>query len=101
MNYNVTHITRYIYGATVELTTGVLRLKPARATVRSSNASASRPIRLACRRLNGSTHSASGAKPRIEKPHRELTMEAASRVRVNEIASLRCRPHGNGSPPRR
>ena len=28
VNYNVTHVTRYTYRATVELTTGVLRLKP-------------------------------------------------------------------------
>ena len=28
VNYDVTHVTRYTYGATVELTTGVLRLKP-------------------------------------------------------------------------
>ena len=28
MNYNVTHVTRYTYRTTVELTTGLLRLKP-------------------------------------------------------------------------
>ena len=28
MRYNINHVTRYTYGSTVELTTGVLRLKP-------------------------------------------------------------------------
>ncbi len=84
MIYDVTHVTRYTYGAIVELTTGVLRLTPVSAggqiVERFSLATDPAPV-----------HSTERIDPfgnlvtslRIEKPHRELSIAARSRVRVD------------------
>ena len=83
MNYNVTHVTRYTYRATVELTTGVLRLKPVSRDGQTLE-------RFALRTDPPSLPPVEHVDPfgnatlslRIETPHRELTIEAASRVRI-------------------
>ena len=94
MIYDVTHITRYTYGATVELTNGVLRLIP-----RSDDGQIlerfcleTEPPRLpAAERIDAFDNKA--ATLRIEKPHRSLSIKAQSRVRVN-----RPRPPPSSSP---
>ena len=84
MIYKVTHVTRYTYGATVEFTTGVLRLAP-----RSGDGQeverfgivtdpASEPL---TERLDPFGNRILSL--RIEKPHRQLSITASSRVRVN------------------
>ena len=84
MIYEITHLTRYTYGAIVELTTGVLRLAP-----RSGDGQdverfsvvtdpASQPL---TERLDPFGNRVTSL--RIEKPHRQLSITASSRVRVN------------------
>jgi transglutaminase-like putative cysteine protease len=82
--YEITHVTRYSYGAIVELTTGVLRLAP-----RSGDGQevqrfsiitdpVSRPL---TERLDPFGNRVTSL--RIEKPHRQLSITASSRVRLN------------------
>ena len=93
MNYNVTHVTRYIYDATVELTTGVLRLKPVsrdgqvleRFVLRTDP-----PCLPPTERVDAFGNIVLSL--RIEKPHRALTIEAASRVRVDRPSALEMSP---------
>lgn len=84
MIYEITHLTRYTYGAIVELTTGVLRLTP-----RSGDGQdverfgivtepVSQPL---TERLDPFGNRVTSL--RIEKPHRQLSITASSRVRVN------------------
>jgi len=81
--YDVTHVTRYDYAATVELTTGVMRLTPA------SNAE-QRLERFDLETDPPSVSPSERIDPfgnvvrsfRIEEPHRELTITASSRVLV-------------------
>lgn len=84
MIYEITHVTRYTYGAIVEFTTGVLRLAP-----RSGDGQevdrfgvltdpVSQPL---TERLDAFGNRILGL--RIEKPHRQLSITASSRVRVN------------------
>jgi transglutaminase-like putative cysteine protease len=91
--YDVTHVTRYTYASTVELTNGVVRLTPA------SN------VEQSLERFSLKTDPA-GVAPnertdpfgnrvtsfRIEKSHRELTITASSRVRVQRHAALEMSP---------
>ncbi len=94
MNYNVTHVTRYTYRATVELTTGVLRLKPVSRCGQTLERFALRtdpPCLPPVERVDAFGNAVLSL--RIERPHRELTIEAASRVRIE-------RPPAPGlSPP--
>ena len=87
MIYEITHLTRYSYDAMVELTTGVLRLAP-----RSGDGQevqrfeivtdpVSRPM---TERLDPFGNRV--ASLRIERPHRQLSIKASSRVRVNRMA---------------
>ena len=87
MIYEITHLTRYSYGAIVEFTTGVLRLAP-----RSGDGQevlrfgivtdpVSQPM---TERLDPFGNRV--ASLRIEKPHRLLSITASSRVRVNRTA---------------
>jgi transglutaminase-like putative cysteine protease len=93
VNYNVTHVTRYTYGATVELTTGVLRLKPVsrhgqvleRFTLKT-DPSCLPPVE----RIDAFGNAVLSL--RIERPHRELTVEAASRVSVDRSSVLELSP---------
>ncbi len=93
MKYNVTHVTRYTYGATVELTTGVLRLKPVsrhgqvleRFTLKTDP-----PCLPPVERIDAFGNAVLSL--RIEKPHRELTVEAESRVRVERPCVLELSP---------
>lgn len=83
MNFNVTHVTRYTYRATVELTTGVLRLKPVsrggqvleQFTLRTDP-----PCLPPDERIDPFGNAVLSL--RIENPLHELTIEAASRVRI-------------------
>jgi transglutaminase-like putative cysteine protease len=85
--YEITHLTRYSYGAIVELTTGVLRLAPrsgdGQEVERFSIVTdpVSQPL---TERLDPFGNRV--ASLRIEKPHRQLAISASSRVRVNRIA---------------
>jgi transglutaminase-like putative cysteine protease len=82
--YEITHLTRYTYGAIVEFTTGVLRLAP-----RSGDGQeverfgiitdpVSQPL---IERLDPFGNRILSL--RIEKPHRQLSITASSRVRVS------------------
>lgn len=79
----MTHVTRYTYGATVELTNGVLRLIPitgAGQTLLRTVLVSDPPCLAPTERVDAFGNRV--ASLRIEKPHRELTITAASRVRV-------------------
>ena len=84
MIYSVTHVTRYTYGSTVELTNGILRLTP-----RSGNGqvlerfslSTDPPSLPPIEWLDGFDNKIISL--RIENPHRSLSITAASLVRVN------------------
>lgn len=84
MIYEITHVTRYVYDAVVEFTTGVLRLAPRSGdgqeierfgivTDPVSQPPTERLDPFGNRVLN----------LRIEKPHRQLSIVASSRVRVS------------------
>ena len=83
MIYEVSHVTRYTYAATVELTNGVTRLTPASDSEQSLE-------RFELTTQPRSVVSGERIDPfgnhltsfRIEQPHRELTITASSRVRV-------------------
>jgi transglutaminase-like putative cysteine protease len=82
--YEITHLTRYTYGAIVALTTGVMRLSPRsghgqdveRFSIVTDPAS-----QLLTERLDPFGNLVT--RLRIEKPHRQLSITASSRVRVN------------------
>jgi transglutaminase-like putative cysteine protease len=82
--YEITHLTRYSYGAIVELTTGVLRLAP-----RSGDGQEVQRFSIvtdpvsqpSTERLDPFGNRVTSL--RIEKPHRQLSITALSRVRVN------------------
>ncbi len=93
MNYNVTHITRYTYGATAELTTGVLRLKPVSRDgqiLENFSLKTDPPCLPPTERIDAFGNAVQSL--RIEKPHRELTVEATSRVRIDRPAVLELSP---------
>ena len=83
MIYDVTHVTRYTYAATVELTNGVMRLTPVsddeqnleRCELKTGPRAVSRSERVDAFGNRVTSF-------RIEQPHRELTITASSRVRV-------------------
>jgi transglutaminase-like putative cysteine protease len=85
--YEITHLTLYSYGAIVELTTGVLRLAPrsgdGQEVQRFSIVTnpVSRPL---TERIDPFGNRVTSL--RIEKPHRQLSITASSRVRVNRAA---------------
>jgi len=82
--YEITHLTRYSYGTIVELTTGVLRLAP-----RSDDGQELQRFSIVTdpvsqtltERLDPFGNRVTSL--RIEKPHRQLSITASSRVRVN------------------
>jgi transglutaminase-like putative cysteine protease len=86
--YEITHLTRYSYGAIVELTSGVLRLAPrsgdGQEVERFSIVTdpVSQPM---TERLDPFGNRV--ASLRIEKPHRQLSILASSRVQVNRMAA--------------
>jgi transglutaminase-like putative cysteine protease len=82
--YEITHLTRYSYGAIVELTTGVLRLTPRSGDGQDVErfAIATEPVsQPLTERLDPFGNRVTSF--RIEKPHRQLSITASSRVRVN------------------
>ena len=93
MIYEITHLTRYSYGAIVELTTGVLRLTPrsgdGQEVQRFSIVTdpVSRPL---TERLDPFGNRVTSL--RIEKPHRQLSITASSRVRVNRTPAADAKP---------
>jgi transglutaminase-like putative cysteine protease len=91
--YEITHLTRYSYGAIVELTTGVLRLTPrsgdGQEVQRFSVVTDPISQRLT-ERLDAFGNRVTNL--RIEKPHRQLSITASSRVRVNRGAPPRQSP---------
>ena len=93
MNYDVTHITRYTYGATVELTTGIMRLKPVSRDGQSLERFSLKtdpPCLPPAERIDAFGNVALSL--RIEKPHREMTVEAVSRVRIERPPVLEFSP---------
>jgi transglutaminase-like putative cysteine protease len=82
--YDVTHVTRFSYGAIVELTNGALRLTP-----RSGDGQdvdrlvivTDPPPTLLTERLDPFGNRVTGL--RIERPHRQLSITASSRVHVD------------------
>jgi transglutaminase-like putative cysteine protease len=82
--YEITHLTRYTYGAIVELTTGVLRLTPRPGAGQDVERFSivtepvSQPL---TERLDPFGNRVTSL--RIEKAHRQLSITASSRVRVN------------------
>ena len=84
MIYDVTHLTRYTYGATVELTNGILRLIPRSGDgqiLERFSIETEPPCLPAAERIDAFDNKV--ATLRIEKPHRSLSIKAQSRVRVN------------------
>ena len=84
MIYDVKHLTRYAYAATVELTTGVLRMTPLSSNgqvLERSCLSTDPPCLPSTERLD--TFGNKVKSLRIEKPHRALSITARSRVQVN------------------
>ena len=93
MNFNVTHLTRYTYRATVELTTGVLRLKPVSRdgqVLERFVLKTDPPCLPPDERIDPFGNAVMSL--RIEKPHRELTIEASSRVRIERPPVLEMSP---------
>jgi transglutaminase-like putative cysteine protease len=84
VNYEITHLTRYTYSAIVELTTGVLRLAPRSGDGQNVERFSivtepvSQPL---TERLDPFGNRVMNL--RIEQPHRQLSISASSRVRVN------------------
>jgi transglutaminase-like putative cysteine protease len=86
--YEITHLTRYSYGAVVELTTGVLRLAPRSGDgqeVERFNIVTDPVSQPLTERLDPFANSVVSL--RIEKPHRQLSITASSRVRVERMAA--------------
>jgi transglutaminase-like putative cysteine protease len=82
--YSVTHVTRYTYGATVELTNGILRLTPRSGhgqVLARFSLSTDPPSLPPTEWLDGFDNKIISL--RIENPHRALSITAASLVRVN------------------
>jgi len=93
VNFNVTHLTRYTYRATVELTTGVLRLKPVSRDGQALERFVLKtdpPCLPPDERIDPFGNAVMSL--RIEKPHRELTIEASSRVRIERPPVLEMSP---------
>ncbi len=93
MIYNITHVTRYTYAATVELTNGILRLTPVSAdgqALESFSLSTEPPCLPPSRRTDAFGNTVMTL--RIEKPHHELSITAKSRVRVDRPPALPISP---------
>jgi transglutaminase-like putative cysteine protease len=93
VNFDITHVTRYTYGSTVELTTGVLRLKPVSRdgqVLEWFSLKTDPPCLPPAERIDAFGNAVLSL--RIEKPHRELAVEAASRVRIDRPAVLELSP---------
>ena len=84
MIYDVRHLTRYTYAATVELTTGVLRLTPVSGNgqvLKRFCLSTDPPCLPPTERLDAFGNKVNSL--RIEKPHHALSITARSRVQVD------------------
>jgi transglutaminase-like putative cysteine protease len=82
--YEITHVTRYTYGAFVEFATGVLRLAP-----RSGDGQEVECFGIVTEPVSQPMDERLDAfgnrilSLRIERPHRQLSIAASSRVRIN------------------
>ncbi len=88
MIYDVTHVTRYTYGATAELTNGILRLTPVSRDgqiLGRFDLDTTPPCLPPTERIDPFGNRVLSL--RIEKPHRELSVTAASRVLVDRPAA--------------
>jgi len=84
VNYDITHVTRYTYGATVELTNGILRLTPVSRggqILERFTLDTTPPCLPPLERIDPFGNRVMSL--RIEKPHGELSITAASLVRVD------------------
>jgi transglutaminase-like putative cysteine protease len=93
VNFNVTHLTRYTYRETIELTTGVLRLKPVSRdgqVLERFVLKTDPPCLPPEERIDPFGNAVMSF--RIEKPHHELTIEASSRVRIERPPVLEMAP---------
>jgi len=91
--YDVTHVTRYTYGAPVELTNGILRLTPGSAdgqALERFSLTTAPPCLPPIERVDPFGNKVLSL--RIERPHRELTITAMSRVRVDRSPVLELSP---------
>jgi transglutaminase-like putative cysteine protease len=91
--YEITHLTRYTYGAIVELTTGALRLAPRSGDgqdVERFNIVTEPVSQPLTERLDPFGNRVTSL--RIEKPHRQLSITASSRVRVNRAPARTLSP---------
>lgn len=83
MIYEVSHVTRYTYGAAVELTNGILRLTPVSEkgqVLERFNLHTDPPCLPPIERLDAFANKVTSL--RIEQPHHALTITARSQVRV-------------------
>ena len=86
--YTITHVTRYTYGATVELTNEIVRLTPVSRdgqTLERFDLVTAPPSLPPTERVDPFGNIVLSL--RIEKPHRELSVTAVSRVRVDRPAA--------------
>jgi transglutaminase-like putative cysteine protease len=93
VRYTINHLTRYTYGATVELTTGVLRLKPVSRNGQILESFALRtapPCLPPDERFDAFGNAVLSL--RIEEPHRELTVRASSLVSIERPSVLEMSP---------
>ena len=91
--YSITRLTRYTYGAVVELTTGVLRLAPGSGDgqeVQRFNIATDPVSQRLTERLDPFGNRAFNL--RIEKPHRQLSIVASSRVQSRSSADAHRKP---------
>jgi transglutaminase-like putative cysteine protease len=87
MIYDVTHVTRYTYASTVELTNGILRLMPRSGDgqlLERFSLTTEPPCLAPTERLDAFGNMVTSL--RIEKPHRSLSISAQSRVQVNRAS---------------
>ena len=91
--YSITHLTRYTYGAVVELTTGVLQLAPGSGDgqeVERFNIATNPVSQPLTERLDPFGNRVFNL--RIEKPHRQLSIVASSRVQVPQSPGAHAKP---------
>ena len=93
MIYDVAHVTRYTYGATAELTNGIMRLSPVSRDgqiLERFDLATKPPCLPPTERIDPFGNRVLSL--RIEKPHRELSVIATSRVRIDRPPAPKVSP---------
>ena len=93
MIYDVAHVTRYTYGATAELTNGIMRLSPVSRDgqiLERFDLATKPPCLPPTERIDPFGNRVLSL--RIEKPHRELSVIATSRVRIGRPPAPKVSP---------